>query len=85
MSVLAALTLASSFAVTAPLAGAAASAAATATAADVPGDDIRDIRGPKGVFPLWLMLVSLAVVALLVDRRLRRSGAGSGAGNGRAR
>lgn len=66
VSVLAALTLASSFAVTAPLAGAAASAAATATAADVPGDDIRDIRGPKGVFPLWLILVSLAVIALLI-------------------
>jgi hypothetical protein len=52
--VLAASALASSFAITAPL------------AADVPGDDIRDIRGPKGVFPLWLMLVSLAVIGLLI-------------------
>jgi hypothetical protein len=62
--VLAALTLASSFAITAPL-DAAANAAASA-AADVPGDDIRDIRGPKGVFPLWMILVLLAVVALLI-------------------
>ena len=41
-------------------------AAAMAVAADVPGDDIRDIRGPKGVFPLWPILVSLAVIALLI-------------------
>jgi len=59
--VLAALALASSFAITAPLA-----AAATSAAADVSGDDIRDIRGPKGMFPLWLILVSLTVIALLV-------------------
>jgi hypothetical protein len=32
----------------------------------VTGDDIRDIRGPKGVFPLWLLLASLAVIALLI-------------------
>jgi hypothetical protein len=62
--VLAALALASSFAITAPLAAATATATAAA-AADVPGDDIRDIRGPKGVFPLWLILVLLAAIALL--------------------
>jgi 4-amino-4-deoxy-L-arabinose transferase-like glycosyltransferase len=62
--VLAALALASSFAITAPLA--AAATAAAAAGADVPGDDIRDIRGPKGVFPLWLILVLLAAIALLI-------------------
>jgi hypothetical protein len=60
--VLAALALASSFVITAPL----AAAAGAASAADVPGDDIRDIRGPKGVFPLWLILVALAAIALLI-------------------
>jgi hypothetical protein len=60
--VLAALALASSFVITAPL----AAAAGAASAADVPGDDIRDIRGPKGVFPLWLILVALAIIALLI-------------------
>jgi hypothetical protein len=66
--VLAALALASSFVITAPLAATTATTAApaAASAADVPGDDIRDIRGPKGVFPLWLILVSLAVIALLI-------------------
>ena len=29
-------------------------------------DDIRDIRGPKGVFPLWLIAAMLAGVALLM-------------------
>jgi hypothetical protein len=55
--VIAALALAWSFVIT---------ASSAASAADVPGDDIRDIRGPKGVFPLWLLLVSLAVIALLI-------------------
>jgi hypothetical protein len=45
---------------------AAAPTTASAPAADVQGDDIRDIRGPKGVFPLWLILVSLAAIALLI-------------------
>lgn len=52
----AALALAASFAITAPL----------FAAADTPADDIRDIRGPKGVFPLWLILALLAGAALLM-------------------
>jgi hypothetical protein len=65
--VLAALTLASSYAITAPLAVTATTATAAASAgAHVPGDDIRDIRGPKGIFPLWMILVLLAVIALLI-------------------
>ncbi len=50
--------LAASFAITAQLVAAAAVAA--------PAEDIRDIRGPKGVFPLWLIVALLAGVALLV-------------------
>jgi hypothetical protein len=37
-----------------------------AAAADVaPAEDIRDIRGPKGIFPLWLVPALLAGGALL--------------------
>ena len=39
---------------------------ATASPTDAaPADDIRDIRGPKGIFPLWLAAALLAGVALL--------------------
>jgi hypothetical protein len=64
--VVAALALASYFVIASPLAAAATAVAAAASAADVPGDDIRDIRGPKGVFPLWLLLAALAFIALLI-------------------
>ena len=37
-----------------------------ASAATVPPDDIRDIRGPKSVSPPWLLAALLAVAALLV-------------------
>jgi hypothetical protein len=54
---------------------------ATATAADVaPADDIRDIRGPKGIFPIWQVAALLAAGALLAIggyaawRRMRRRG-----------
>jgi hypothetical protein len=43
-----------------PMASAGASAADVATA-----DDIRDIRGPKGIFPLWQLAALLAGGALL--------------------
>lgn len=78
-SILGAFILASFFAITMPPAAATAAATATADAAaaapitpaaapaaDVPGDDIRDIRGPKGVFPFWLLLAALGVIALLI-------------------
>jgi Domain of unknown function (DUF4381) len=51
------------------------SAPATATASD---DDIRDIRGPKSIFPLWQLLAWIAVGVLValagftLWRRLRR-------------
>jgi Domain of unknown function (DUF4381) len=41
-------------------------------------DDIRDIRGPKGIFPLWLVLACvagallLALIAYLLWRRKQR-------------
>jgi len=38
---------------------------AAPTAPDAPDDDIRDIRGPKAVFPLSLVLGLLAAAALL--------------------
>jgi hypothetical protein len=38
----------------------------SAAAADVaPAEDIRDIRGPKGIFPLWLVAALLAGAVLL--------------------
>jgi hypothetical protein len=38
----------------------------SAAAAEVaPAEDIRDIRGPKGIFPLWLVAVLLAGAVLL--------------------
>ncbi len=37
-----------------------------ASAATAPSEDIRDIRGPKSVFPSWLLAALLAVAALLV-------------------
>lgn len=61
--VLAELALATFFAMTLPLAAAAAAVAGTA---DVPAEDIRDIRGPKGIFPLWLAGALLALVALVL-------------------
>jgi hypothetical protein len=55
------------------------SALPMAAAADVaPADDIRDIRGPKGIFPVWQVAALLAVGALLAIggyaawRRMRR-------------
>ena len=49
-----------------PFAAALASASVGATAADAaPADDIRDIRGPKGIFPVWLVAALLAASALL--------------------
>lgn len=45
----------------------ASSAAAANGAADsAPDDDIRDIRGPKYIFPLWQVLSLVAAAALLV-------------------
>ena len=42
------------------------SLSALAAAADPAStDDIRDIRGPKGIFPLWLVLALVAVALLL--------------------
>ncbi len=38
----------------------------TASAATAPSEDIRDIRGPKSVFPPWLLAALLVVAALLV-------------------
>jgi hypothetical protein len=51
----AAIGLAAAFSMAAPAVMAAAAAA----------DDIRDIRGPKGFFPLWQVAALLAAVALL--------------------
>jgi hypothetical protein len=52
---------------------------AIAAAADpASADDIRDIRGPKGIFPLWLVLalvaaaLLLALAAYLLWRRKKR-------------
>jgi hypothetical protein len=39
--------------------------AVAAAAADAPTDDIRDIRGPKSIFPLWQLAAWLAGAALL--------------------
>ncbi|MEP6547476.1 MAG: hypothetical protein ABJD53_08410 [Gammaproteobacteria bacterium] len=58
----------------APATGAPAAGAPTANAAPsnslpsaaAPAEDIRDIRGPKGVFPLWLLAALLAGVTLLI-------------------
>ncbi|MEP6884639.1 MAG: hypothetical protein ABJC66_07810 [Gammaproteobacteria bacterium] len=50
--------------VNSPPANAPAANAAPTNAA--PAGDIRDIRGPKGMFPLWLLLALLAGAALLV-------------------
>ena len=42
------------------------SAPATTTSTDsAPADDIRDIRGPKGIFPVWRLATLLAAGALL--------------------
>lgn len=43
-----------------------AHAAPAKIAATGPGEDIRDIRGPKHVFPLWLLIALVAGAALLV-------------------
>jgi len=51
----AAIGLVAAFSMAAPAIMAAAAAA----------DDIRDIRGPKGIFPLWQVAALLAAVALL--------------------
>ena len=40
-------------------------AAPAVMAAAAAADDIRDIRGPKGIFPLWQVAALLAAVALL--------------------
>ena len=37
----------------------------TAVAAESPTDDIRDIRGPKSIFPLWQWVAGLACAALV--------------------
>jgi hypothetical protein len=39
--------------------------ATTASADAAPADDIHDIRGPKGIFPLWQVAALLAAIALL--------------------
>jgi hypothetical protein len=53
-------------AATAPLAAATSPAAASAPAADMsPTDDIRDIRGPKHIFPFWQVVAWLAGGLLL--------------------
>ena len=46
-------------------AAAAAGLIATLSAADTGGEDIHDIRGPKSLFPLALVLESLAVAVVL--------------------
>ncbi len=38
---------------------------ATASTTAAPADDIRDIRGPKGMFPLWIAIALAAALALL--------------------
>jgi hypothetical protein len=59
--------LVAAFSITLPLAAAPSSAAVGATAPDVAAaDDIRDIRGPKGIFPLWQVAALLAGGALLI-------------------
>jgi hypothetical protein len=37
----------------------------SAASATAPADDIRDIRGPKGMFPLWIAIALAAALALL--------------------
>jgi DNA-binding phage protein len=50
----------------ASVACAAAAMSMLAAAADLaPGEDIRDIRGPKGILPVWLLPALLAGMALL--------------------
>jgi hypothetical protein len=39
--------------------------AGSASADGAPAEDIHDIRGPKGIFPLWQLAALLAAVALL--------------------
>jgi Domain of unknown function (DUF4381) len=59
--------LVAAFSITLPSAAAPPSAAVGATAPDVAAaDDIRDIRGPKGIFPLWQVAALLAGGALLI-------------------
>jgi len=57
----AAIGLVAAFSMAAPAIMAAPAVMAAAAAAD----DIRDIRGPKGIFPLWQVAALLAAVALL--------------------
>ena len=75
-STAAAIALIAAFSIAPPMATAAATTASTsttpATAANTnadaiaaPADDIRDIRGPKGIFPLWQVAALLAGGALL--------------------
>ncbi len=47
------------------LAAVTAVGAIAAVAAETPIDDIRDIRGPKSIFPLWLWVAWLAGAALV--------------------
>ena len=59
--------LVAAFSITLPSAAAPPSAAVGATAPDVAAaDDIRDIRGPKGILPPWLLPALLAGVVLLL-------------------
>ena len=64
----AAIALIAAFAIALPMTtatAAAADATATTNADAAPPGDIRDIRGPKGIFPLWQVAALLAGAALL--------------------
>jgi hypothetical protein len=73
----AAIGLVAAFSITSPMPTA---AAADTAAGAAPADDIRDIRGPKGIFPVWQVAALLAAGILLamggyaVWRRMRRRG-----------
>jgi hypothetical protein len=61
----AAIALFAAFSLALPTQRLEAAPADTATADVATGDDIRDIRGPKGIFPLWEVAALLAGGALL--------------------
>ncbi|MGC1521136.1 MAG: hypothetical protein WA803_06305 [Steroidobacteraceae bacterium] len=49
---------------TAPPSASGSAAAPASGPAPAPDDDIRDIRGPKSIFPLWRLLAWIAIAAL---------------------
>ena len=71
---------------TAATAPSSSTAAASGAAADsAPDDDIRDIRGPKYIFPLWHAPSLVAAAVLLAAGAYACCGAGGSAGVQRAR